>query len=331
MNNRPPQTQPSDIVPDIAPNQARRTLVILNPYSGRGQGGRMKITVQNALTSAGIVYDYIETEAQGQGIALAKQAVDEGYATLIAVGGDGTVNEVINGLARGAAAGGTAGKLAIVSVGSGNDFAHTLGIAQDPIQAVEAIARGASRPCDLGHVLIHTAGTTIERYFSNNFGIGLDPEVTLESFKLKRLSGIALYGVAALRALWKYEAPPMHLCWETASGESGEWHAPLLLASIGNTPRSGGGFHLNPHAVVDDGLLDLVMADAMPRWQVLQLLPKAIPGKHLGDPAITSVQIRSVHITAERPFPLEMDGEVVTQAAEEIQITVQPARLEVIT
>jgi len=332
MSNRPPQAHYADDMPDLA----RRTIVILNPYSGRGHGGRIKAVVQDALKTAGIDYDYVETKAQGQGIELARQAVEDGYDTLIAVGGDGTVNEVVNGLARGTAQGETTQrersvKLAIVSVGSGNDFAHTLGIAQEPAKAVKAIARGTSRACDLGHVVIHTAGTTIERYFNNNFGIGLDPEVTLESFKIKRLNGIALYGVAALRALWKYKAPPMHLRWETATGEMGEWHAPLLLASIGNTPRSGGGFHLNPHAVVDDGLLDLVMAETMPRWQVLQLLPKAIPGKHLGDPAITSVQVRSVHITAEQPFPLEMDGEVITQAAEEIQLTVQPSRLEVIT
>ncbi|HRW09532.1 MAG TPA: diacylglycerol kinase family lipid kinase [Caldilineaceae bacterium] len=313
-----------------SPLQTERILVILNPYSGRGRGARIKSTVQTTLSAAGLTHDYIETKAQGQGVELAQQAVEDGYSILVAVGGDGTVNEVVNGLMRGLPAVSSSPKLGIVSVGSGNDFANTMGIAQDAVQAVQAIRHGVTRPCDLGHVVIHTAGERIERYFSNNFGIGLDPQVTLESFKIKRLSGLAMYGLAALRAIWNYEAPTMRLRWENGSGESGEWHEPLLLASIGNTPRSGGGFHLTPRACVDDGLLDLVMAANMPRWQVLRLLPKAIPGRHLGDPAVTAVQARTVQISADQPFPLEMDGEVITQAAETVEITVQPGKLVVI-
>jgi YegS/Rv2252/BmrU family lipid kinase len=316
-------------------------MVILNPYAGRGRGARIKAPVQQALSAAGIAYDYSETTAQGQGIELAHQARTDGYSTIVAVGGDGTVNEVINGLARACPPDQPVGKLAIVSVGSGNDFAHTLGIAQDPTRAVQAIGRGATRLCDLGHVVIQTrqgasgggtigAGATIERYFNNNFGIGLDPQVTLESFKISWLSGVALYGLAALRALWKYQAPALHLRWETENGTIQERDRPILLASVGNAPRSGGGFHLTPNARIDDGLLDLVMADAMPRWQVLRLLPKAIPGKHLGDPAVTLVLIRTLQISAPQPFPLELDGEVVTQSAERLEMTVQPSRLEVI-
>lgn len=305
-------------------------MVILNPSSGRGRGGRIKATIQRALAASGFAHQFIETTAQGQAIELAQQAVEEGFQTLIAVGGDGTVSEVINGIARSAPAPSTACRLGIISVGSGNDFAHTMRIAQDPVQAIQTIMRGSTRPCDLGHVVIHTATGTIERYFNNNFGIGLDPQVTLESFKIKYLRGIAMYGLAALRAIWAYSAPTVQLHWVDGAGNQGEWHAPLLLASIGNTPRSGGGFHLNPHAKIDDGLLDLVMAANMPRWQVLRLLPKAIPGNHLGDPAITSVQLSTVTISADRPLALEMDGEVITQAAEKITITVAPAHIAVI-
>lgn len=327
MSARPQQASQAHA---SAKSATERALVILNPYAGRGRGGRIRTTLQEALTAAGIAHDYVETKAQGQGIELALQALDRGYDTVIAVGGDGTLNEIINGLARGSATAQPTCKLGIISVGSGNDFAHTLGIAQEPLQAVQTIARGNIRPCDLGHAVIHMTGGTVERFFNNNFGIGLDPQVTLESFKIKRLRGIAMYGVAALRALWRYEAQPMHLQWENAAGERGEWDAPLLLATIGNTPRSGGGFHLTPDAKIDDGVLDLVMAKTMSRWQVLQLLPKAIPGNHLGDPAVTAVQVRSVNISAAQPFPLEMDGEVITQVAETIEITVQPSRLAVI-
>lgn len=315
----------------VTPN---RTIVILNPSSGRGRAARIKGTLQNALTAAGVTFDYVETTAQGQGIELARQAAADGYGTVVAVGGDGTVNEVVNGLLQGPQRDQPESKLAIISVGSGNDFAHTIGINQDPVVAAQVIARQKSRHCDLGHVRIHTtpdgSSGTIERYFNNNFGIGLDPQVTLESFKINRLSGIALYGLAALRALWKYQPPPLQLQWETETGAQQERQSPLLLATVGNTARSGGGFHLAPNARVDDGLLDLVIADAMPRHKVLWLLPKAIPGKHLADPAVTAVLIRKLRIRAERAFPLEMDGEVITQSAFDVELTVKPGRLQII-
>ncbi len=311
-----------------------RIMVILNPASGRGRAAGAKAALQGALSAATLTFDYVETTAPGQGIELARQAAADGYGTIVAVGGDGTVNEVVNGLMLASQPEQPTSKLAIVSVGSGNDFAHTVGISQDPLLAAQAIARQQSRPCDVGHVSIQTtvSGTTgtIDRYFMNNFGIGLDPQVTLESFKIKRLSGIALYGLAALRALWKYQPPALRLCWETGQGEIQERSKALLLASVGNTSRSGGGFHLAPNARIDDGLLDLVMADAMPRRQVLRLLPKAIPGKHIGDPAVTVVLIRRLQISAEESFPLEMDGEVVTQSALSVALTVRPGYLQVI-
>jgi len=329
MSNSPRQNPP----PTAGQLAQDRTMVILNPSSGRGRTARLKAELQQALTAAGITFDYVETTAEGQGIMLARQAAVDGYGTVVAVGGDGTINEVVNGLMQAAGTAQLASKLAILSVGSGNDFAHTVGISQDSTLAAQAIARQQSRPCDVGRVVIQTNDEQtplITRYFNNNFGIGLDPQVTLESFKIKWLSGIALYGLAALRALWRYQPPDVSLRWETGEGQQQERQQPLLLASVGNTPRSGGGFHLTPNARIDDGLLDLVMADAMPRRQVLQLLPKAIPGKHLDDPAVTLVLIRRLEISAQRPFPLEMDGEVITQRALTVELTVEPARLQVI-
>ncbi|MEZ4675459.1 MAG: acylglycerol kinase family protein [Caldilineaceae bacterium] len=139
---------------------AERTLVILNPHSGRDRAGRQKTKLLRALSDAGLIYDLVETIAPGQGIELARQAVADGYTTVVAAGGDGTINEVVNGLVRGSAGDQSVGKLAILSVGSGNDFARTLGISQDPRAAAQAIAKGTARTCDLGHVVIQAGGTT---------------------------------------------------------------------------------------------------------------------------------------------------------------------------
>lgn len=314
----------------VTMTNADRTMVILNPYSGRGRGGRMKAQLLAALADAGIAHDLAETTRQGEAIDLAQKAHDDSYQTIVAVGGDGTVSEVVNGLAQATATGQPVGKVAIISIGSGNDFAHAWSISQNPAKAAQAIARGITHSCDLGHVVIQAAGKTIERYFNNNFGTGLDAQVTLESIKIKRLQGVTLYVTAALRALWKLKTPVVDLRWEAADGETHERQAAISLVSVGNTPRSGGGFHLTPSAQMDDGLLDLGIADALSRWQLLQLLPKALQGAHVGHPAFTLVQFRNLCLTSNDPLPVEMDGEVITEHAERVDMTVQPARLQLI-
>lgn len=307
-----------------------RTLVILNPAAGRGRAGRIRAKVLDAFSHAGMTYDLVETNAAGEGVQAASQAGKAGYTTIIAVGGDGTISEIVNGLGQATAPEEPIGTVGILAVGSGNDFAHALGISQDLEQAAQTLVVGRTRACDLGYATICTAESTIERYFNNNLGLGLDPQVALESLLLKRLQGLLLYGVAALRALWRYQPPVMHLQWVGEDGRRDKWHDALLLASVGNTPRSGGGFHLAPHAEVDDGLLDLVFAGALSRWQVLQLLPKTIVGKHLHHPAITFARISHLQIRGAVPFPVELDGEVITQRAEHMEIGIHPQRLQVI-
>ncbi len=324
-----PATQASPTA-DPAPREMDPVLVILNPTAGRGRGGRIKAKLHNALAAAGIAHDMAETSRRGDAIDLAHKAREDGYQTVVAVGGDGTISEVVNGLAQATPAGEPVGKVAVVSVGSGNDFAHTWQIASDPAEAVKAIARAQVHTCDLGHVRIQAGGETIERYFNNNFGTGLDAQVTLASEKIKWLQGALLYGTAALQALWRLETPSVDLRWAGAEGQQHEWSAPISLVSVGNTPRSGGGFQLTPGARTDDGLLDLGIAAALSRWELLQLLPKALQGNHVAHPAFTLTQFRQLHLTTAHPLAVEMDGEVITEVAEQIEITVQPARLQLV-
>lgn len=310
--------------------QNRTTLVILNPTSGRGRGVKLRSQLSAALNDAGVTHEIVETTRGGEGIELAQQGHADGYQTIVAAGGDGTVSEVVNGLAQINPGAPIATKVAVVSVGSGNDFAHAWNVAQSPTAMASAIARGETRPCDLGHVTIQAGGKTIERYFNNNFGTGLDSQVTLESLKIKRLQGVMLYGMAALRALWRLETPVVKIEWESADGVMHRYEAPISLVSVGNTPRSGGGFQLTPGAQMDDGLLDLGIADAMSRWQLLQLLPKALQGAHVHHPAFTLVQFKRLTLSTAVPLAIEMDGEVITEEAEQIEMVVQPARLQLI-
>ncbi len=305
-------------------------LVILNPYSGRGQAGKAREQITAALRNAGVIFELAETTAVGHAITLARQARLDGYQTVVAAGGDGTVSEVVNGLAQATAADGLVGKLAMMPAGSGNDFADMVGVARDLTTAARTIATGNTRLCDLGYARITQAGQVSERYFANSVGAGFEAQVTIESTKIKRLRGVAIYVVAAVRALMHYRTPQVQLAWIDQAGQPQERNSPVLLVSVGNSPRSGGGFYLTPSAQLDDGLLDLGIADAIARWQVLLLLPKALQGKHVSDPAFALTQVQSVQFSSRDELPVHLDGEVISRNADHVELTLQPARLQVI-
>jgi len=307
-----------------------RVKVILNPYSGRGAGARLRARLCQALTQAGIDFDLVETSGVGHGIELARQARVDGYLTVVAVGGDGTVSEVMNGLALATADDASVGKLGIIPLGSGNDFAAMIGCASEVEPAVRAIALGKTRRIDLGQATIHVGSERIQRYFDNNAGVGFEAWVTLESYKVKRLSGTLLYLVAALRALRSYRPPHMAIQWQTLTGETNRPTQKTLLVSVGNSRRTGGGFYLTPDAKVDDGLLDIGIADAIPPLQILFLLPKALVGKHTHDKAFTMARCHQLQITCAEGMPVHLDGEVITSQAHRVEISIQPGRLEVI-
>lgn len=305
-------------------------VVILNPNSGRGQAGKARAQITGALHNAGINFELAETTAVGHAITLARQARLDGYQTVVAAGGDGTVSEVVNGLAQAAAADGPVGRLAVLPAGTGNDFADMVGVARDLPTAAQAIAVGNTRLCDLGFARITQAGQVIERYFANSVGAGFEAQVTIESNKIEWLRGVAIYVVAAVRALMHYQTPHVQLSWIDPAGASQARNTPVLLVSVGNSPRSGGGFYLTPSAQLDDGLLDLGVADAIARWRVLLLLPKALQGKHVTDPAFSLTQVQAVQLASRDELPVHLDGEVISRNADLIELTLQPARLQVI-
>jgi len=307
-----------------------RLKVILNPYSGRGTGARIRPHLCHGLAQAGIDFDLAETSGVGHGIELARQAHLDGYTTVVAAGGDGTVSEVVNGLAQATPEGASVGKLAVIPLGTGNDFAAMVGCVSDLEPAVRAIALGKTRRIDLGQAVIHSAGERVQRYFDNNLGVGFEAWVTLESYKVKRLSGVLLYLVAALRALNSYRPPHMAIRWKTPTGESNQRTQLTLLVSVGNSRRTGGGFYLTPDAKLDDGLLDIGIANAIPPLQVLWLLPKALFGKHTTDKAITMSRCHQLQIDCPTGMPVHLDGEVITPKANRVEVNIQPGRLEVI-
>lgn len=299
-----------------------RIKVIVNPQAGRGYAGRVSAHIAEAFRKLGADFELVHTRYAGQAIELAKQAIDQGYDTLVAVGGDGTAHEVINGMmARGN--GQAAGTLGCVPAGSGNDFSMMNAAPRDIEAACSLIAQGATRQIDVGRV---TIDGEMERYFDNAVGIGFDGLVVHETNKLKNLRGLALYIPAVLRTIFGSLTSPavkIALDGKTLEGET------MMLVTC-NGPREGGTFYLAPEARYDDGLFDIVFTERMSRLQMLALVPSFIKGTHLKHPKISLHHARKIEITSEEPLYFHVDGEILCDHAHEIKIEIVPHSLRMI-
>lgn len=290
--------------------------LIFNPAADRGGASRNWRGVRAELDGAGVRYDVLETTAPGHAIELARQAAGQGGA-VVAAGGDGTVQEVANGLLE-AANGSPTVPMGIIPIGSGNDFAKLVGVPQRSVAAAKHLVTARPRLVDVGRV-----GS---RFFTNGVGIGFDGHVAVEARKVRRLRGIAIYGWALLKVLRDHRTPVMQL---TLDGHQMPAR-PLTLITVGNGACHGGGFWICPDAEIDDGVFDICVADALTRTQLLRLIPRVMRGTHAGRPGIEFHQARRVRVTSTEPLPVHADGEIVAEAAHDIEIELLPKRLTVL-
>ena len=212
--------------------------VIVNPYAGRWAGRAAIPRVERALRRLDFSFDLVTTDGPNHAVLLARAAADAGYGPIVAVGGDGTISEVMNGLMQ-SASGDVAGPLGIIPAGSANDLASQLGVPADIDGACARVAMGRERTIDIGRIN--------DRFFDNDVGVGFEPQVTLEARKIKRLRGALIYLVAVARALRHLRQPRMTVEWD---GGRASHEMPMVSVGNGNVT---GGFHLTPDARLDDG------------------------------------------------------------------------------
>lgn len=300
--------------------------VILNPYANGVRAGRRTAAVREALNAAGLQYDLTVLSRAGQGREEALAAADSGYDAVVAAGGDGTVNEIINGLL--VAAGEMAScPLGILPLGTGNDFSDMMGLPRDLIKASRIIASGHTRQVDAGWVS-YTPGKGNGpalwqgHYFDNNCAAAMEPVVTLEAGRFRRLSGSVRYLAAMVSCLRKLTAWNMDITWD-----DGRIKGPTYLLSIANTPRTGGLFSVAPGACSYDGLLDFVVVPEVGRYGVLAILTRLLRGTHLRDSRVISGRTRHLVIRSRPATPLHTDGEVLTRSARNIHVQVLPGKI----
>lgn len=302
-----------------------RYKIIVNPESGRGEGGREIINIKSLLSGHSLDFDLITTENPGHAIELAQQAVTEGFDVVVAAGGDGTANEVLNGLMLAKEAGLSAA-MGVLPVGQGNDFAFSMGIPTELEPACETLARNHQQVIDVGRV---TGGLFPEgRFFGNGIGIGFDAVVGFEAFKLKRLHGFPAYLVAALKTIFLYFRAPkvrIELDHETLI-------QPSLMVSIMNGRRMGGGFMMAPESDPGDGELDLCIAGQVSRLGIFGLILQFMQGSQASHRAIQFKRSQNIKVTAmEGVLPTHGDGETISTESKQLAIELFPGQISLIT
>ena len=283
-----------------------KPVVIVNPRSGGGLSEKRWAGLVGVLSDGLGAFDTRFTEAPGHARTLAQEEAQSGRRLVIALGGDGTISEVADGLV---AAGGTA-ELGIIPRGTGGDFRRSLGIKNEIAKAAEHLRKSKPRRIDVGRVsFVAHDGSTSTRHFVNVTSVGFSSVVASRANQgSKRLGGKASFLSAVVRSLLTYDNAEISF-----SVDDGEpRRMAVLLAAVGNGRFFGGGMKICPEALLDDGYFDLVTVGDMGRMEVLAKIHRIYSGQHLSMKAVRSVRCQRLHVASVdggAKIPLEIDGE----------------------
>ncbi|MEJ2748371.1 MAG: diacylglycerol kinase family protein, partial [Anaerolineae bacterium] len=247
------------------------------------------------------------------------------FGVVVGVGGDGTANEVVNGLMQAKLAGADQTAMGILAAGRGNDFAYGVGMPDDLATVCQILAQGQRRRIDVGRV---TGGLFPNgRFFGNSVGIGFDAVVGFEAVKMTRLSGFPSYLVAALKTIFLYyKAPQVEIVYD---GQVTTMSA--LMVSVMNGQRQGGVFFMSPQARNDDGLLDLCIAEEVSRSRIFTLIPHFFKGSQFSQSEIKFGQTNKLVVTAvSGVLPAHADGETLCTDGTQLTIELLANQLDVI-
>jgi len=299
--------------------------IIANPTAGGGAGERAIPQIERLLTKHSLDFDIVRTKQSWHAAELARRAVIAECDVIVAAGGDGTSNEVINGLMEAKQAGKHSFAMGVLSVGRGNDFAHGVGVPHDLEHACQVLVENHRRPIDIGRVVggMYPQG----RYFGNCVGVGFDAIGTIEAAKLPRLGGFLSYFIAVLKTVFLYYKAPL----TTVEYDGQTLTQPSLMISIMNGRRLGGGFMMAPDAEPDDGLFDLCIAHEVSRARIFSLIPHFLRGTQATQEPITTGQAARISITAlEGSLPAQTDGEILCIDGQHLEVELLPRQIEVI-
>jgi len=290
----------------------RSITLLVNPQAGRGAGRRLGSEARERLRQAGLGCELQFTNAAGEMRGLVAAALRNGADCVAIAGGDGSVNEAVNGYVGVAR---DDQSFAVVPLGTGNDFAKMLGIGNDWRLACDRIAQGKQRRVDAGRCNGHA--------FANGIGAGFDAQVAIEANQVRWLRGNAVYGVALARTLLlRYSTPNARIV-----HDGGTIEGRITMLALANGTTYGGAFRIAPDASVADGLLDLMVADRLSRAGIIGFVPHVLRGTHVGRKGVTLTRTRRCVVETDEPLAVHADGEIIDRAAKRLEMEVLPGAL----
>jgi len=294
----------------------------VNPTAGAGKTAKRWPQIKQLLESIGLDFSYELTEAPGHAVELAKSAAKKGSKVVISVGGDGTINEIVNGLHDSRCLGDV--MLGIISTGTGADYIRTLGIPRSYREACKRLLSPKYLKVDIGIVECVNNDQTVQRLFVNFAGLGIDAEIVKATTqKYKALGYETSYLLGLLTTLMLYKNEEISLA---VDGEIDERKVCTVL--MGHGKYGGGGMLTTPDADPCDGLFDVLIIGDLTKPDLLCSLPRIYKGTHLSHPKVTVKRARKVEVQTERRMIIQADGDLIGMAP--ARFTILPAALNVI-
>jgi len=296
--------------------------VIVNPVAGAYSTRRKWPRISKLLRHVGLSFDYEYTEGVGHAIELARAAASDGYRYLVAVGGDGTVNEVANGILHSTNSADTI--LGIVSTGTGSDFVRSVGIPRDYTRACSFLTSSRRSLIDVGVVEYRSKGQSLRRFFVNAAGVGFDAAVVEATERLpKYFGGTIPYLVGLARTLFGYKNKAVVL------GVDSKVEAKRILSVIvANGDYFGGGMHIAPEASLNDNLLDVVVIGDIGKFELLKALPTVYNGTHVTHPKVRMEKAAQITIESSERILVHADGELLGEGPASFWLV--PAALNIV-
>jgi len=297
---------------------------IINPEAGKGNGHKTYQKIKPFISSNAISSTVFQTNAPRHAIEIAKK-ISEKFNRIIIVSGDGTLNEVINGvdLEKNILYG-------LLPVGSGNDFARSLLLSKD-INKLLSVYYSENPPIissNIGNIEIqsHNNKNISFTRFINSLGIGFDAHVAYLNQNSKVLSGTASYIVAIIKALVDFKSVKFsgYIDEQNISSES-------LFIAIGNGRTIGGGLYLTPDALIDDNILDLSIVEKISRLKLLRLLPLALINRLASRPELDMYTFKQATINLDTPYFVHTDGEIVSSSAKKVKVSIEKEKINFMT
>ncbi len=300
--------------------------IIVNPISGRGLAGKSIPQIESTITKAGLDYTLVTTNKQWHAAELAKNAAQSGYDVIVCASGDGTLNEALNGLMQARKTGFTKNAIAVLTIGTGNDFAGSVGIPTNLKDSLQTLILNRRKKVDLG--LVKGGDYPDGRYFCNGIGVGFDAAVGHEAVKIRWTRGLPAYLIGVIKTVFIYYNPPTL---EIILDNEKPIQQVSLMVSVMNGKRMGGGFQMAPESKADDGLFDLCIAESASRARILGMIPHFLRGTQGTQPEVKMRRAKRVSIRSlDKTFPAHADGEFICLAGSSLTVEILAQELEIV-